>query len=55
VIETARELKCSEGTVKSQTAKGISRLRDLLDGSGPPVRPVTAASPVATAINPQES
>jgi RNA polymerase sigma-70 factor (sigma-E family) len=30
VAETARMLNCSEGTVKSQTAKGISRLREAL-------------------------
>jgi RNA polymerase sigma-70 factor (sigma-E family) len=31
VEETAGLLQCSEGTVKSQTAKGIARLRGLLD------------------------
>jgi RNA polymerase sigma-70 factor (sigma-E family) len=31
VEETADLLHCSEGTVKSQTAKAITRLRDLLD------------------------
>lgn len=30
VAETARILNCSEGTVKSQTAKGINKLRDAL-------------------------
>jgi RNA polymerase sigma-70 factor (sigma-E family) len=32
VQETADLLHCSEGTVKSQTAKAITRLRGLLDG-----------------------
>jgi RNA polymerase sigma-70 factor (sigma-E family) len=32
VEETADLLHCSEGTVKSQTAKAITRLRGLLDG-----------------------
>ena len=32
VEETAGLLNCSEGTVKSQTAKGIARLRGLLGG-----------------------
>jgi len=30
VEETAELLNCSEGTVKSQTAKGVARLRELL-------------------------
>jgi RNA polymerase sigma-70 factor (sigma-E family) len=31
VADTARILRCSQGTVKSQTAKGIARLRESLD------------------------
>lgn len=31
--ETAKTLGCSEGTVKSQTAKGLARLRELLDST----------------------
>jgi DNA-directed RNA polymerase specialized sigma24 family protein len=30
VAECAHLLSCSEGTVKSQTARGLDRLRDLL-------------------------
>jgi RNA polymerase sigma-70 factor (sigma-E family) len=33
VEQTAGLLKCSEGTVKSQTAKGSARLRELLAGA----------------------
>jgi RNA polymerase sigma-70 factor (sigma-E family) len=33
VEQTAQLLHCSEGTVKSQTAKGAARLRELLPGS----------------------
>lgn len=33
VEETAAALRISEGTVKSQSARGLSRLRDLLDVS----------------------
>jgi RNA polymerase sigma-70 factor (sigma-E family) len=36
VEETADLLHCSEGTVKSQTAKAITRLRGLLDGVAVP-------------------
>ncbi|HZR50725.1 MAG TPA: SigE family RNA polymerase sigma factor [Streptosporangiaceae bacterium] len=35
VEQTAELLKCSEGTVKSQTAKGSARLRELLAGARP--------------------
>ena len=41
VEETAQILGCSAGTVKSQTAKGIARLRDLL---GDAATPLPAAS-----------
>ena len=34
VGQTADLLNCSEGTVKSQTAKATARLRDLLAGAG---------------------
>jgi RNA polymerase sigma-70 factor (sigma-E family) len=36
VEETAGLLHCSQGTVKSQTAKAITRLRGLLDGMAVP-------------------
>lgn len=35
VAETARLIGCSEGTVKSQTARGLTRLRDLLATAEP--------------------
>jgi RNA polymerase sigma-70 factor (sigma-E family) len=31
VAETAKMIGCSEGTVKSQTARGLAKLRELLD------------------------
>jgi DNA-directed RNA polymerase specialized sigma24 family protein len=40
VAETAQILGCSAGTVKSQTAKGIARMRELL---GDAVTPLPAA------------
>jgi RNA polymerase sigma-70 factor (sigma-E family) len=36
VEQTAELLRCSEGTVKSQTAKGAARLRELLAGPAGP-------------------
>lgn len=35
VAQVARLLGCSEGTVKSQTARGLARLRELLAVAGP--------------------
>lgn len=35
VEETATALGCSTGTVKSQTARGLAALRDLVDGAFP--------------------
>jgi DNA-directed RNA polymerase specialized sigma24 family protein len=38
VEETADLLNCSGGTVKSQTAKGVARLRELLASENEDVR-----------------
>jgi RNA polymerase sigma-70 factor (sigma-E family) len=38
VAETADALGCSEGTVKSQTARALDRLRTVLDRPGPAIR-----------------
>ncbi|HVX22140.1 MAG TPA: SigE family RNA polymerase sigma factor [Acidimicrobiales bacterium] len=41
--EAAHALRCSPGTVKSQTARGLARLRELLAGADPDPVPATAA------------
>lgn len=38
VARTAAALRCSEGTVKSQTARALEALRSIVTGSGPPRR-----------------
>jgi RNA polymerase sigma-70 factor (sigma-E family) len=45
VEQTAEVLGCSAGTVKSQTAKGLARVRQLwTERGGPPSRPATSAA-----------
>jgi RNA polymerase sigma-70 factor (sigma-E family) len=41
VADTADALGCSEGTVKSQTARALQRLRDVLDAADFPLTGVT--------------
>jgi RNA polymerase sigma-70 factor (sigma-E family) len=43
VADTAASLGCSEGNVKSQTARGLDRLRTALSAAGHEPLPVTAA------------
>lgn len=40
-VDTATALRCGVGTVKSQTSRGLARLRELLDNDN--VRPLGAA------------
>jgi RNA polymerase sigma-70 factor (sigma-E family) len=49
VQDTARTLRCTQGTVKSQTARALDKLRDRLGPAlGPPVaRSLPAAAPPA--------
>ena len=44
VAETADALSCSQGTVKSQTARALERLRSVLDGTSPGAPPPTDAA-----------
>ena len=49
VEETAADLGCSTGTVKSQTARGIHRLREAMtDGATDAVQPQPQAFPLTT-------
>jgi RNA polymerase sigma-70 factor (sigma-E family) len=48
VTETADALNCSEGTVKSQTARGLSQLRDALS---PTVLPTTGLRTDVTSVD----
>jgi DNA-directed RNA polymerase specialized sigma24 family protein len=44
--DVAKALRCSTGTVKSQTSRGLARLREVLDDEGPAQGPVDLPSPV---------
>ena len=44
-VQTAAVLGCSVGAVKSQSSRGLSRLRRQLDGTDLTARPATAPSP----------
>ena len=41
VTATAEALKCSEGTVKSQTARGLTALREALGDAIDDLRPAS--------------
>jgi RNA polymerase sigma-70 factor (sigma-E family) len=43
--DTASALGCGTGTVKSQTSRGLARLRELLDGPNPTTHRTEAPSP----------
>ena len=45
VAETAAALDCSEGNVKSQTARGLERLRAALAPELPPAPPAPPSGP----------
>lgn len=42
--ETARLMRCSTGTVKSNAARGLARLRQVVDATGDGLVPVPAAA-----------
>ena len=48
VVDTAEALNCSEGTVKSQTARALDRLREVLNAPAEPA-PTHLLSAAATA------
>jgi hypothetical protein len=45
VEETADALRCRQGTVKSQTARGLDQLRIALEAEGIAVDPGVASTP----------
>jgi RNA polymerase sigma-70 factor (sigma-E family) len=52
VAETAAALSCSEGNVKSQTARGLERLRTALTPELPPASPAPPSGPAPSRWQP---
>jgi RNA polymerase sigma-70 factor (sigma-E family) len=46
--EAARVLNCSEGTVKSQSSRGLARLRELMEPAEPQGDPAPRPTPIVT-------